>query len=382
MMTAEPAGDLRPDRSSKRLHPGTATGVLAGGTLTQLMASMGTPWAFDPPRGLRAVPRRHRRASVSHPSHADAGRAGRHLRQGTGDRVRRVSRLRRARRRSGDPGRAARLHRGLPRAGAVQISIGSHQRADVDAAVRRRAPRSSAAPSPVVRDPRGRGQTLDTWRAIHLIGICGTAMATLAALLKHRGHDVSGSDEHVYPPMSDFLAAERITVLEGYQPEHVDGAIDLVVVGNAISRGNAELEAVLDRGMRYASLPETIRDQWLWDAQSIVIAGTHGKTTTTSLDRLAADRRRRGSDGARRRHRAQLRRRRRELSHRQGQGVRHRRRRVRQRLLRQDREVPEVPARTSRSSTTSSSITPTSTPISTRCASRSGGSSTWCRGAA
>jgi UDP-N-acetylmuramate: L-alanyl-gamma-D-glutamyl-meso-diaminopimelate ligase len=118
---------------------------------------------------------------------------------------------------------------------------------------------------------------------IHLIGVAGTAMATLAALLKHRGHDVSGSDEHVYPPMSDFLAAERINVMEGYRAEHVSPAPDLVVVGNAISRGNAELEAVLDRGIRYASLPETIRDQWLWDAHSIVIAGTHGKTTTTAL---------------------------------------------------------------------------------------------------
>ena len=118
---------------------------------------------------------------------------------------------------------------------------------------------------------------------IHLIGVCGTAMATLAAMLKRRGHDVTGSDEHVYPPMSDFLAAERISVQEGYTPEHITRAIDLVVIGNAISRGNAELEAVLDSGVRYASLPETIRDQWLWDAQSIVVAGTHGKTTTTSL---------------------------------------------------------------------------------------------------
>jgi UDP-N-acetylmuramate: L-alanyl-gamma-D-glutamyl-meso-diaminopimelate ligase len=118
---------------------------------------------------------------------------------------------------------------------------------------------------------------------VHLIGVCGTAMATLAAMLKHAGHQVSGSDEHVYPPMSDFLAAEGIGVLEGYRPEHVQGPIDLVVVGNAISRGNPELEAVLDARIRYASLPETIRDQWLWDAQSIVIAGTHGKTTTTAL---------------------------------------------------------------------------------------------------
>ncbi|MDO8681808.1 MAG: UDP-N-acetylmuramate:L-alanyl-gamma-D-glutamyl-meso-diaminopimelate ligase [Acidobacteriota bacterium] len=118
---------------------------------------------------------------------------------------------------------------------------------------------------------------------VHLIGICGSAMATLAALLKHRGFDVSGSDEHVYPPMSDFLAAEGIPVLEGYKPDHVSGAIDLVVVGNAISRGNMELEAVLDRNLRYTSLPEAIRDTWLWNAHSIVIAGTHGKTTTTSL---------------------------------------------------------------------------------------------------
>jgi UDP-N-acetylmuramate: L-alanyl-gamma-D-glutamyl-meso-diaminopimelate ligase len=118
---------------------------------------------------------------------------------------------------------------------------------------------------------------------IHLIGVCGTAMATLAAMLKHKGHEVTGSDEHVYPPMSDFLAAEQITALEGYRPEHVQPPIDLVVIGNAISRGNAELEAVLDAGLRYASLPETIRDQWLWDAHSIVIAGTHGKTTTTSI---------------------------------------------------------------------------------------------------
>jgi UDP-N-acetylmuramate: L-alanyl-gamma-D-glutamyl-meso-diaminopimelate ligase len=108
-------------------------------------------------------------------------------------------------------------------------------------------------------------------------------MATLAALLKHRGFDVSGSDEHVYPPMSEFLAAEGIPVLEGYKPEHINGAIDLVVVGNAISRGNPELEAVLDRNLRYTSLPEAIRDTWLWNAQSIVIAGTHGKTTTTAL---------------------------------------------------------------------------------------------------
>lgn len=118
---------------------------------------------------------------------------------------------------------------------------------------------------------------------IHLIGICGTAMATLAALLKHRGHDVQGSDQAVYPPMSDFLAREGIRTLDGYRAEHVAGPLDLVIVGNAISRGNPELEVVLDRKLRYCSLPEAIRDQFLWDRRSIVIAGTHGKTTTTAL---------------------------------------------------------------------------------------------------
>ncbi len=120
---------------------------------------------------------------------------------------------------------------------------------------------------------------------IHLIGVCGTAMATLAAMLKQKGHDVRGSDQGIYPPMSDFLVREGITLLEGYRPEHIsaDLDLDLVVVGNAISRGNPELEEVLDRKIRYCSMPEAIRDHFLWGARSIVIAGTHGKTTTASL---------------------------------------------------------------------------------------------------
>jgi len=118
---------------------------------------------------------------------------------------------------------------------------------------------------------------------VHLIGICGTAMATLAAMLKRKGVDVRGSDHNVYPPMSDFLAEEGILTLDGYRAEHVTSDLDLVVVGNAISRGNPELEEVLDRRIRYCSLPEAIREFFLWGARSIVIAGTHGKTTTTSL---------------------------------------------------------------------------------------------------
>ncbi|MGH9144205.1 MAG: UDP-N-acetylmuramate:L-alanyl-gamma-D-glutamyl-meso-diaminopimelate ligase [Vicinamibacterales bacterium] len=118
---------------------------------------------------------------------------------------------------------------------------------------------------------------------IHLIGVCGTAMATLAAMLKRKGHDVQGSDQDMYPPMSGFLASEDIRTLVGYKPENIDGNLDLVVIGNAISRGNPELEEALDRKIRYCSLPEAIREQFLWGARSIVLAGTHGKTTTTSL---------------------------------------------------------------------------------------------------
>jgi len=120
-------------------------------------------------------------------------------------------------------------------------------------------------------------------KRIHLIGICGTAMATLAAMLKSKGHDVRGSDHNVYPPMSDFLRQQDITILEGYSPDHITADLDLVVVGNAISRRNTELEEVLDRKIRYCSLPEAVRDHFLWAARSVVITGTHGKTTTTSL---------------------------------------------------------------------------------------------------
>ena len=108
-------------------------------------------------------------------------------------------------------------------------------------------------------------------------------MATLAAMLRSRGYDVRGSDQNVYPPMSDFLQQQGISAFQGFRPEHISADIDLVVVGNAISRGNPELEEVLDRKIRYCSLPEAVRDHFLWGARSIVVAGTHGKTTTTSL---------------------------------------------------------------------------------------------------
>ena len=119
--------------------------------------------------------------------------------------------------------------------------------------------------------------------SVYFIGICGTAMATLAAMLKRQGLRVRGSDAHAYPPMDSFLAGQGITPLPGYDPDHLTDDIDVVVIGNAVSRGNPEVEAVLARRIRYVSLPEMVRDRFLWNARPIVVAGTHGKTTTTSM---------------------------------------------------------------------------------------------------
>ena len=118
---------------------------------------------------------------------------------------------------------------------------------------------------------------------VHMIGVCGTAMATLAAMLKQQGWIVTGSDVQAYPPMDQFLASQGIVPRIGYDAAHVPADVDLAVVGNAVSRGNPEVEAVLDRRIRYASLAETIREHFLWGRRTVVIAGTHGKTTTTSM---------------------------------------------------------------------------------------------------
>jgi UDP-N-acetylmuramate: L-alanyl-gamma-D-glutamyl-meso-diaminopimelate ligase len=118
---------------------------------------------------------------------------------------------------------------------------------------------------------------------IHLIGICGTAMASLAALLQQRGFQVTGSDSAVYPPMSDFLASLNIPVSQPYTEANLSPRPDLVIIGNAISRGNAELECVLDQRIPFASLPQVLYDEFLRDRERLVVAGTHGKTTTTSM---------------------------------------------------------------------------------------------------
>jgi UDP-N-acetylmuramate: L-alanyl-gamma-D-glutamyl-meso-diaminopimelate ligase len=118
---------------------------------------------------------------------------------------------------------------------------------------------------------------------IHLIGICGTAMASLAGMLQLRGHRVTGSDAAAYPPMSDLLASLGIPVMEPYGEKNLEPRPDLVIVGNAISRGNVELEYVLDQRIPFRSMAQTVYEEFLTGRESLVVAGTHGKTTTTSM---------------------------------------------------------------------------------------------------
>jgi len=123
----------------------------------------------------------------------------------------------------------------------------------------------------------------------HLIGICGTAMASLAGMLQASGHRVTGSDQNVYPPMSTQLESLGIEILNGYRAENADIGADCVVVGNAISRGNAELEEVLKRKIVYRSQAEIVKELFIRGKRSLVVAGTHGKTTTTSIATWVCD---------------------------------------------------------------------------------------------
>jgi len=118
---------------------------------------------------------------------------------------------------------------------------------------------------------------------LHILGICGTFMGSLAILAKELGHRVSGSDSNVYPPMSTQLEAQGIELMEGFSPSHLDPEPDLVIVGNAMSRGNEAVEHVLARGIPYTSGPQWLRDNVLQGRWVIALAGTHGKTTTSSM---------------------------------------------------------------------------------------------------
>lgn len=120
-------------------------------------------------------------------------------------------------------------------------------------------------------------------QSVHFVGIGGTAMASAAAALRDKGVRVTGSDQNVYPPMSTFLAEQNIEVMSGYAELNLAHRPDLVVIGNAISRGNPEAEYVLDHKLRYCSLPELLKEFFIRGKRSLVVSGTHGKTTTTSL---------------------------------------------------------------------------------------------------
>src|SRR5881296_1629892 len=120
-------------------------------------------------------------------------------------------------------------------------------------------------------------------RKFHFLGIGGTAMASVAAALQEHGFKVTGSDENVYPPMSTFLQDKGIPLKQGYRAENIPGDADVVVIGNAMKRGNAEVEAVLNRKLFYLSLPEVLKNYFLRGRHNLVVTGTHGKTTTTAL---------------------------------------------------------------------------------------------------
>jgi UDP-N-acetylmuramate: L-alanyl-gamma-D-glutamyl-meso-diaminopimelate ligase len=120
-------------------------------------------------------------------------------------------------------------------------------------------------------------------RAFHFLGICGSAMGAVAAMLRDQGFTVTGSDEHVYPPMSTFLEEKAVRIQAGYKPENLPAGDVILVVGNTIKRGNPELEAALEAKRYYLSLPETLKNYFLRQTHNLVVTGTHGKTTTTSL---------------------------------------------------------------------------------------------------
>jgi UDP-N-acetylmuramate: L-alanyl-gamma-D-glutamyl-meso-diaminopimelate ligase len=125
---------------------------------------------------------------------------------------------------------------------------------------------------------------MDQIRKIYLIGICGTAMTSMAGLLKQKGFEVCGSDAHMYPPMSTQLASMGVRLYDSYDPSNLRQAKpDLVIPGNAIPRGNAELEEMLNLRLPYMSMPEAVKEFFLQEKHSIVVAGTHGKTTTSTL---------------------------------------------------------------------------------------------------
>src|SRR5947208_2712545 len=135
---------------------------------------------------------------------------------------------------------------------------------------------SSSAPPP-------RPELPASPRHVHLTAIAGVGMASLAGLFREGGYHVTGSDAGIYPPMSTILASLGIPVMEGFRAENLNPRPDLIIVGNAMSRGNPEVEAMLEAGIPYCSLPEALMRFFMRDHKRAVVVGTHGKTTTSAL---------------------------------------------------------------------------------------------------
>ena len=320
--------------------------MLVGGTLTQLVASLGTPFAFDPPAGcvlfLDEVAERPYRLDRMLTQLRLSGMLG----ACRGHCLQRAAAVRRAGRQPDAPGTSSGGCWRISRPDTVRPAVRPHGRRRADAAVRCRAPGAGRRP-PVAGHRRGgsrvngRSDAPTDMTRIHLIGICGTAMATLAALLKSRGYDVRGSDQNVYPPMSDFLRnaghhdAPGLRRRAHHRRHRPGGGRQCDLARQRRARGSARSEDSLllaaRGGPRSFPLGRTV-DRHRRHAR---------KDHDDVADRLAAGARRRRPERVHRRHRRELRE---QLSHRRRPRVRDRRRRVRQRLLRQDRQVPEVPA--------------------------------------
>ena len=118
---------------------------------------------------------------------------------------------------------------------------------------------------------------------IHFIAICGTGMGALACMLKKMGYEISGSDQNIYPPISDFLKQQNIMVSKGFSPEHLAYKPDLVIVGNAVSKENPEVQEMISKGLNYCSMPQAINRFVAKKKRKLIITGTHGKTTTASI---------------------------------------------------------------------------------------------------
>ena len=131
--------------------------------------------------------------------------------------------------------------------------------------------------------PENQNRIPENVSKIHLIAVCGTGMGALACMLKNLGFEVSGSDHNIYPPMSDFLQEQGIQIMEGFKAGHIRDELDLVVVGNAVTRDNPEVQKLMQAGLPFCSMPQALNRFIAGDKKTIVICGTHGKTTTSSI---------------------------------------------------------------------------------------------------